>query len=71
MTISMQVDATICQGHGLCQRAAPDVFRLDDDAEHAVVLIDPIPVALAADALRAMERCPERAITQSDGAEEP
>ncbi len=31
------VDRARCEGHGLCEQAAPDLLHLDDDAE---VVID-------------------------------
>ncbi|KDN75577.1 3Fe-4S ferredoxin [Streptomyces olindensis] len=27
------VDVERCEGHGLCEQTAPEVFRLDDDGE--------------------------------------
>lgn len=67
MTLSMVVDKMICQGHGLCQREAPDVFELRDDMEFAVVLIDPIPEHRVVAAHRALEGCPEQAIREVNG----
>ena len=34
----IDVDLTLCEGHGQCLMAAPDVFDLPDDADHVVVL---------------------------------
>jgi ferredoxin len=66
----MRVDEAICQGHGLCQRAAPEVFQLPDDLEHAIVLRDPIPAHLSASAERALEDCPEQAIAEVTGTQQ-
>jgi ferredoxin len=29
----IEVDFDRCEGHGLCEQTAPDVFRLDDEGE--------------------------------------
>lgn len=70
MTLSMHVDASICQAHGLCVREAPDVFDLPEDDDHAVVLIDPIPQQLVAAARRAFAGCPEQAIGEVTAADQ-
>ena len=67
---SVYVDEAICQGHGLCQREAPAVFAFRDDLEHAVVLLDPIPIEFAASARRALDGCPEQAIREVSGAQQ-
>lgn len=64
MTLSMHVDPSLCQAHGLCVREAPDVFELPEDGEHAVVLLDQIPESMVAAARRALAGCPEQAIRE-------
>jgi ferredoxin len=58
------VNADVCQGHTLCNFAAPDVFHLRDEDGHAYVAIegDLTPEQLE-QARQAELGCPERAIT--------
>jgi ferredoxin len=58
----VSVDLDLCQGHGVCESEAPEVFHVDT-ASNKVVLLDPQPpddqrggVAAAA------ANCPTRAI---------
>ena len=39
-SLRVAVDADLCQGHTLCNFAAPDVFHLRDEDGHAYVAID-------------------------------
>lgn len=57
------VDYSLCEGHGQCLLAAPDVFDLPDGSEQ-VVLLDPNPPeeAAAAAVLRAAAMCPAQAL---------
>lgn len=58
------VDLAKCQGHTLCAIIAPELFELDEQDGHAI-LIPPggeIPDHLQADAARAIESCPEQAL---------
>lgn len=56
------VDYTLCEGHGQCLLAAPDVFDLPDDAKQVVVL-DPNPPDSAYEAVvRAAAMCPAQAL---------
>ncbi|RFU19139.1 ferredoxin [Geodermatophilus marinus] len=61
----VSVDLNVCQGHGVCHMTAPDVFELDEEDGHAIVMVDPVPAELEADAQLAADSCPERAITVS------
>lgn len=57
----VEVDATICQGTGYCQRIAPDVFEVVDGVAR-VLVVDPDPELH--EAVDEAERlCPSRAIT--------
>jgi ferredoxin len=56
------VDTSRCEGHAMCQGVAPDVFDLDNDGI-AVVLLDPIPDALAGQAEAGVRACPVAALT--------
>ena len=52
----------LCEGHGQCVPAAPEVFALGDDDEEVRVLIDELPDTLGASVKRAGRLCPTRAI---------
>lgn len=56
------VDRARCEGHGMCEEAAPAVFSLDDDGE-LVLLADPVPAELKAETERAVRLCPVAALT--------
>lgn len=60
------VDYDLCEGHGQCILAAPDVFDLPDDAEQ-VELLDADPAEQQREAIvRAAAMCPAQAIQVSD-----
>jgi ferredoxin len=55
------VDADRCEGHGLCEQTAPDVFRLDEDGiTHP--LYDEPPGHLISVAEAAVRMCPVAAL---------
>jgi ferredoxin len=53
------VDASRCEGHGLCQATAPDVFEVDDDGV-ARVRHNPMPETLIRQAEGACACVPSR-----------
>ena len=57
------VNPDLCQGHTLCNMAAPDIFQLRDEDGHAYVVVDELTPEQVALAHRAELGCPERAIT--------
>jgi ferredoxin len=57
------VDPEVCQGHTLCNFAAPDVFHLRDEDGHAYVVVDELTPEQLPLARQAELGCPERAIT--------
>lgn len=60
----VSVDPGICKGSRLCQMAAPEVFRMDDQAGVARVLTGEVEDS---DALwDAAEGCPQEAISLAD-----
>lgn len=62
MRYRVAIDATLCEGHGLCAVAAPQVFAIGDDGKGVVT--DPIPdEALRPLVVEASQRCPAMAIT--------
>ena len=56
------VDYDLCEGHGQCLLAAPDVFDIPDDAEQVVVLNPDPPEADRDRVIRAAAMCPAQAI---------
>lgn len=59
--MQVNVDMTLCEGHGVCVLAAPSVFDLDD--EDNLIVLDERPDHEAHAAVReAMNLCPKRAI---------
>ena len=62
----VRVDLELCQGHGLCQEEAPEVFRVvDRPGAYAQVelLIEEPAEALREKVLAAARYCPNRVIT--------
>jgi ferredoxin len=60
--IQVVVDRDVCQNHGQCVLAAPQVFELDDDGE-LVQLQDEVDEDLRAVVEEAADVCPVQAIT--------
>ena len=56
------VDFDVCQSHGLCTQAAPEVFEIRDDG--FLYILDENPAdALRAKVERAIRECPTGAIS--------
>jgi ferredoxin len=62
MPLKVVVDASRCQGHARCYMTCPDVFEIDDQGQSRVK-VDIVPTYLEERARRAVEACPESAIT--------
>lgn len=58
--MELLVDLTRCEGHGLCEEAAPGLIRLNDAAEPE--LLTPEVDAFEADARAAVRVCPVAAL---------
>ena len=55
------VDPDLCQGHGMCEMEAPDVFEAGRDS---VTILQPeFPEAHRAEVEAAVRYCPTRALT--------
>jgi ferredoxin len=63
MTVRVVVNPELCQGHTLCNMAAPDIFHLRDEDGHAYVVVDELTAEQVPLARQAELGCPERAIT--------
>jgi ferredoxin len=55
------VDYDLCESNGLCEEAAPELFRLGDD-DNLYVLDETPAEELRAKAEEAVRRCPKQAI---------
>ena len=65
----VRVDLELCQGHGMCQEEAPEVFRVVDRAgryAQVELLLEQPPEALREKVLAAARYCPNRVITVED-----
>ncbi|MEU9244991.1 ferredoxin [Streptomyces sp. NPDC048385] len=60
-TVKVTVDMNLCESHGQCVFAAPEVFSFDDD-DYLVYDAEPDP-ARHGKVVRAAASCPVRAIT--------
>lgn len=61
-TKTASVDLNVCKGHGRCYMTAPDIFDCDDAGFPIVIGTATTPQQLG-DLERAMNNCPEQAIT--------
>lgn len=60
--LKVRVKTEMCEGHGKCEKAAPEIFKVGED-DVSVVLIDgELPRELEEKAERAFRLCPRQAI---------
>jgi ferredoxin len=59
----VRVDPNKCQGHTLCNRVAPELFRLREEDGHSEVTMTEVPKELQEKARKALRGCPEQAIS--------
>jgi ferredoxin len=59
--VKITVDFDVCQSHGLCTQAAPEVFEIRDDG-FLYILQESPPEALRAKVESAARECPTGAI---------
>lgn len=57
------IDRDLCQGHGVCESEAPEVFVLPKQADTVTVLVDEPDESLRAGLELAVEYCPTHAIS--------
>lgn len=60
--MKMILDYELCEGHGECVVAAPEIFDLDEDGEKAVLLQEEPGEELRAQATEAVKICPIAAL---------
>lgn len=61
MSFKVVVDFDLCQGHGVCEGEAPEVFELDEEG-YLQILQDDVPETERANVEKAVKHCPQRAI---------
>ena len=62
--MKVQVNSDMCEGHGKCELAAPEVFKLGADDVSVVLMAGEIPANLVDKVERAIRLCPRQAITK-------
>lgn len=60
--MKVHVDYELCEGHGECVIAAPDVFDLEDDGRKVVLLQEDPPEELREQVRDAVMMCPIAAL---------
>lgn len=58
----IEADRARCEGHGLCEELAPEVYELDDDAVVELVVSGELPAALERKAQAGARACPVAAL---------
>ena len=66
--VKLQIDVSLCQGHGRCYDLAPRLFGDDDEGFGEVLGDGVVPPEKQDDARRAVLNCPEQAISLIEGA---
>ena len=61
--MKVTVDTVRCQGHARCRAICPEVFELDDLEQKSRVKLATIPPELEGRAKRAVNECPEGAVS--------
>jgi ferredoxin len=59
--MKIAIDRDLCEGNALCVKAAPEVFRIDDDDYAELLIPEPGPEHLAR-VKEAVRRCPRAAL---------
>lgn len=60
MAVEISVNRVTCEGHGLCEQVAPQVYALDEEGQ--VVVRQPVDESLRAAAEAGARVCPVAAI---------
>jgi ferredoxin len=61
----LAIDTAKCEGHGRCVAIAPELFDVDDYGM-SFLLVDEVPADELEAAKRAIDACPERAISSTE-----
>ena len=62
--MKLRLDSARCTGHGRCYALAPELFDEDDEGR-AILLAEEVLPQRRAEAQRAIDNCPEEAISSS------
>ncbi|MDQ0382872.1 ferredoxin [Amycolatopsis thermophila] len=60
--VRIEIDRHRCEGHGLCEQAAPEIFRLDDEGEVELLVPEDIVPELRVQAEAGVRVCPVAAL---------
>ena len=60
-TLRPDIDYDLCKSHGACARTAPEIFEVRDDGTY--IIMEEVPENLRAKLQKAVELCPEQAIS--------
>ncbi len=63
MTFLLRVDRDLCQGHGVCESEAPEVFVLPKKATTVTVLVEQPDESQRAAVEAAVRYCPTNALS--------
>jgi ferredoxin len=63
--MKVRIDENLCQGHGMCALACPQLFHLSDEDGHAYLEDENVPPQFEQAVERAVRSCPEGAIRAS------
>ncbi|MBA4398395.1 MAG: ferredoxin [Anaerolinea sp.] len=63
--MKVYIDPDACMGCGVCGTIVPELFSLGDEG-YAIILVDPAPEQYRDLVQRAMDECPEEAISAKD-----
>jgi len=61
--MKVTVDTATCQGHARCRAICPELFELDDLEQKSHVKLATVPPELEGRAKRAVNECPESALS--------
>lgn len=61
--MKVTADESLCDGHGLCVAACPEVFSLGDDDDLVTILIENPDESLREEVTQAVASCPKTALT--------
>jgi len=64
--VKLQIDPSVCQGHGRCYDLAPDLFGDDDEGFGQVLEAGIVPPDKEQEARLVVANCPERAISLTE-----
>lgn len=63
----IELDRNVCQGHGVCQMTASNLFTISDDDGLAIQPTNPIAPEFQDEGRLASASCPERALSIIEG----